>query len=786
MHVSDPVHEPVSPESASPVHEPTSPGSPSQDPETILDKLNASQREAVQCTEGPVLIVAGPGSGKTRTLTHRIAWLVATKRARPYQILALTFTNKAAREMKDRIGHLVGAWSKALWMGTFHATFARLMRREGERVGYTSDFSIYDTDDSERVLRQLMERLQVDSKRYSPRSMWHLISSAKNRMLSPASYAKKASGPVQETAARLYEPYETMLRKSNALDFDDLLIKPIQLFEDHPDVLETWQARWKFIHVDEYQDTNHAQYLLVHMLARSHQNLCVVGDDAQSIYAFRGADIGNILSFQRDFPRAHTIRLEQNYRSTQRILRLASSIIEQNSKQLEKSLWTDNPEGEKVVLLEALSEKDEAQKIERTIRDLRLRMGYEHRHFAVLYRINAQSRSIEEALRRGGIPYRTVGGISFYKRKEIKDVLAYLRLLVNPGDAVSLWRIINDPPRGIGARTQERIRTFARERGITPWEAILLVEEMNLGLQFGRALATFRNMMTRHAESVRQGVPGEEIARALVQEARILGDLTKDQTPEGQMRWQNVQELLDAMAEHAEGDSPGGSLSAFLQEVSLYTDADTMDDTGSQVTLMTIHASKGLEFPVVFIAGMEEGLFPLERATADVSDLEEERRLFYVGATRAGERLHLSHARTRFRYGRHVSSVSSRFLDEITPEVVRTEAGDSFVRQEPRFHVPAKPSRSERDGFSVRTGGWESLRPLPAARKQAPRRIVYEYEEGEGMMAPGCQVEHARFGEGEVVSMEGRGEQARAIVHFRLAGLKKIMLKYANLRVVRH
>ena len=412
----------------------------------ILDGLNEVQQKAASATDGPVMIVAGPGSGKTRTLTHRIAYLIATRQAKPYQILALTFTNKAAREMKERIEQLVGdEQARGMWMGTFHSTFARMLRVEAEALGYTKDFSIYDVDDGERVIKTVMRQLNIDTKQFSPRSIRHLISSAKNQMVDPEQYKRMVATSAQEQAARVYGRYQDILKRANALDFDDLLVKPIELFSQNVDILQKYQHRWRYIHIDEYQDTNHAQYRLTKQLASGHKNICVVGDDAQSIYAFRGADIANILSFQKDYPEATTIRLEQSYRSTQRILKLADSIIGHNKDQLEKSLWTENAEGEAITLIEAISEKDEAQKIERRIRDIEVRSEHRYEDFAILYRTNAQSRSFEDALRRGNIPYRVIGGMSFYQRREIKDVLAYLRLLVNPDDIASLRRVINYP-----------------------------------------------------------------------------------------------------------------------------------------------------------------------------------------------------------------------------------------------------------------------------------------------------------------------------------------------------
>ncbi len=773
------------------------------DPEAVLEGLNEAQREAVRATEGPVLIVAGPGSGKTRALTHRIAYLLAAGKARPWQILALTFTNKAAREMKERVLKLTGkGGAKGMWMGTFHATFARLLRREGDKLGYSSDFSIYDTDDSRRILRGLAGRYQIDTKQFRPRTLHRLISSAKNQMIAPADYRRVASGLTQEKAAQLYAPYQQMLKRSNAMDFDDLLLRPIDLFEQHPDVLEKYQNRWQYLHIDEYQDTNRAQYVLAKMLAQQHKNLCVVGDDAQSIYAFRGADIQNILSFQRDYPDATVIRLEQNYRSTKAILRLADSIIGQNRDQIDKALWTQNDQGEHVVVSEALSERDEAQKIERRIRTLHAREGYAYSDFAVLYRTNAQSRSLENELRRGSIPYCIVGGTSFYQRKEIRDVMAYLRLTVNPNDGASLRRVINYPTRGIGQTTQERLIVYAREQGLTLWQAIDRVGEIGtLSGRAKKAVGRFHFLIARYAAQI-ESRPADELARDLIKEAGLNEELRKERTHENLVRWENVQELVSAIAEFASSSEEAG-LSTFLQEVSLLTDADSTYADENLVTLMTLHAAKGLEYPVVFIAGMEEDLFPLGRAAQDREELEEERRLFYVGATRAEERLYLLHARSRYRYGQQKPCVRSRFLDEVDPDVLRTEAGgaprqrsgrfeagdgssDAYEGVDPHYYrksLSGKRAGGNRSG-GKRSGGKRRKRRAgrEGGRSGGGRRVVYD--EGEGRIVPGVRVEHRTFGEGKVISMDGRGEKATAVVFFPDVGQKKLKLKFAGLRRV--
>ncbi len=775
--------------------------------EALIAGLNEAQAEAARTTEGPVMIVAGPGSGKTRTLTHRIAYLLAAKKAWPSQILALTFTNKAAREMRERVTKLVGPdAAKGLWMGTFHSIFARILRREAERIGFTKDFSIYDTADTEGLLKNLMPRYQVDPKKFTPRAVRGRISGAKNQLVSPEEYLRLAGDPFEEVTAKLYGPYDEALRRANAMDFDDLLAWPLRLFEQHPDVLAQYQLRWRYLHIDEYQDTNRAQYLLARRLAAKHRNLCVVGDDAQSIYAFRGADIQNILSFQKDYPEARTIRLEQNYRSTGRILRLADAIIRNNRDQLDKTLWTDNPEGDHVVLMEALSERDEAQKIERTIRDLYVRVGLRYRDFAVLYRTNAQSRSIEEALRRGGIPYRIVGGTSFYQRKEIKDALAYLRLAVNPQDEASLLRVINTPTRGIGDKTVERLRAYAAEHRLSLWQALQEPAGAGLGGRAAGAVQDFAFLIGRFASKV-ETAPADELARELIQASGLLQALRDENTPEALVRLENVHELLNAVAEFAQSGE-GATLSAFLQEVSLVADVDGMQEDDNRVTLMTLHASKGLEFKAVFVAGLEEGLFPLSAAAQDPKELEEERRLFYVGVTRAEEALFLSYARSRFRYGEQQSAVRSRFLDEIqADDVIRTEAGRSFEARRGRFTMDdegegyARSSRSTsgRASSPRRTGEYSqmdpyyyrrSLRPEAKTPASGGRRIEYDAEHeagytfGEGAVVPGVRVQHGTFGTGKVLAVEGTGERATATVFFKNVGQKKLKLRFARLKVI--
>ena len=713
----------------------------------ILEGLNDSQRQAATCTEGPVMIIAGPGSGKTRVLTTRMAYLIGTGRAHPSGILALTFTNKAAREMKERVARLMKSEHlEPKWLGTFHSVFARVLRVEAERLGFGRDFSIYDTDDTERLLRRLMVQYHVDRKMVSARAIRAMISGAKNRMLGPDSYRKQAETLAQEQAAKLYRPYREALQAANALDFDDLLLKPLELFDKHPDVLEKYQRRWTHVHIDEYQDTNRVQYLLANRVAARRGHICVVGDDAQSIYAFRGADIGNILSFQKDYPDARVVRLEQNYRSTQSILRVASASIRHNTQQLKKKLWTENGEGTDVQEISCLSEKDEAQKVQVLIRELTLRSGYSLDDFAVLYRTNAQSRALEDVLRRADVPYQVIGSLSFYQKKEIKDALAYLRVLVNPLDEVSLRRIINFPARGIGAKTVERLASWAQREGTSLWDAVQQPDRVGLAARALKAVSAFHALIARHMAF--EGSP-EETARSLVLEAGLLADLKRDDTHEGLGRSANVQELLNAIAEYRMRVEGEVTLAGFLQEVALFTDADAAESGSGRVTLMTLHASKGTEFPVVFITGLEERLFPLAAAERSVTALEEERRLFYVGVTRAEKQLFLLHAMTRLEYGRTESRSRSRFLEEVEDAVAGSRPG---------------PRRKRRARV---------VPLLPGATAEADDRFK-----------AGAVIEHPVFGVGTILSVAGRSNSRRAVVHFKELGNKNLMLRFARLRLI--
>ncbi len=752
------------------------------DAESILSALNEKQQEAVRCTSGPLLVIAGPGSGKTRVLTSRIAYLIATDKAYPSQILALTFTNKAAREMQRRVFKLLpkGA-GKGLTMGTFHSVMMRMLRvelKEGWLPGYTHEFSIYDTDDSERVIRQLMEELHIDKKQVSPRLIRAAISRAKNQMTTPSQYEEQAGSRTQKLVAQVYGPYKKSLHASNALDFDDLLLKPLELFHKQPHILEKYRRKWQHVHIDEYQDTNRVQYRLSYLIAGGHRNICVVGDDAQSIYAFRGADLRNILDFHTHYPEAKVVRLEQNYRSTGKIVRLADFIIKKNKGQLEKDLWTDNDDGDHVTLIEALTGREEASKATDRIRSHHERHGYAYSDCAILYRTNAQSRSFEDALRGAGVPYRVVGGTSFYQRKEIRDALAYLRILVNRDDRSSLIRIINYPTRGIGLKTQEKLADYARFNGISLWEALEQSRQLQLGTRAMNALANFRNLIGKYRAQLSAESP-KVVATELLKEANLFLELNKEATNTALMRVNNVEELISAIAQHVE-DEPEGTLSTFLQSIALFTDADQDDDDADRVTLMTLHASKGLEFKVVFIGGLEEGLFPTSRAILkeDLDALEEERRLFYVGVSRAERHLYIAWARTRYRFGQEVDCGPSMFLSELNEDCVRKE-GVSPYESKSRY---------------VSFGGGQARNPhgLP----HAPRRIVSAHSSWKQQMRkpppldlseirPGMRVLHQHFGEGRVMSTTGIDNERVATVHFDTRGHVKMKLRFAKLRVLK-
>ncbi|HWP81220.1 MAG TPA: UvrD-helicase domain-containing protein [Bacteroidota bacterium] len=740
----------------------------------LLQDLNPVQQEAVKAANGPVMIVAGAGSGKTRVLTYRIAYLVACG-VPPYQILALTFTNKAADEMKSRIIKLVGDQASQLWMGTFHSMFARVLRKEAEKIGYTRTFSIYDSDDSLALVRRCMEELGISAQLIQPTVIRSRISAAKNQLIDPKTYESMVRDMVDEKTGQVYYKYDERLRKSNAMDFDDLLIRPIELFEKHPNVLEKYQERFKFVLVDEFQDTNRAQYQMTKLLGARYKNICVVGDDAQSIYSFRGADIRNILDFAKDYPECQTFRLEQNYRSTKSILKAAGQLIKNNVEQIPKNLWTQNSEGDPIVLFECADDREEGLRITQFIQEEIHRNKRNLRDFAALYRTNSQSRSLEDAFRRAAIPYVIVGGIRFYERKEIKDVLAYLRLLVNPQDEESLLRVINYPVRGIGETTIQRLREFAVVKNLSLTQALAKIDEIpEIGERMRTGVKSFSNLITKYS-ALRQKMSLSELTRALVDELGILKEFKEEGTIEAMNRWENVQELLSAITEFSD-ERPEAGLEDFLQEVSLVSDIDTWEGSRNAVTLMTLHASKGLEFPVVFVAGLEEGLLPFYSNTIDRQDLEEERRLFYVGMTRAQVRLVLSYARVRYRFGDLTYTTASRFLSEIGPESLE---GHAAAREMP----VASRTFGHRNGRGRTSNRNRSLADTESYFEDATPN--YESEAQETLeVKKGQLVLHETFGRGKVIEVRGKGDLRKATVQFDDYGLKNLILKFANLKKV--
>jgi len=739
---------------------------------SFLEDLNPVQREAVCAVDGPVLIVAGAGSGKTRVLTYRAAHLIDLGVA-PHSILALTFTNKAAEEMKSRIAALVGEGSRGIWMGTFHSIFARMLRFEAERIGFQRNYTIYDTDDSLTLIRSIMNSLGIPSQQFSPQGVRSRISLAKNSTISPKAYREKIADPVAEKTALIYEEYEKRLKKSNAMDFDDLLLKPLDLFSHHKDVLERYQYRFRYILVDEYQDTNRVQYRLLRELAAQHRNICVVGDDAQSIYAFRGADIRNILDFEKDYPQCRMFRLEENYRSTKTILAAADGIIRHNVDQIPKTLRTANDSGDLITLQTCEDDRDEGYKVVSAIQEESRKRKLDLKDFAVLYRTNAQSRSIEDALRRSSIPYLIVGGVAFYKRKEIKDVLSYLGVIANPADSESLLRVINVPVRGIGETTVAKLRALAGEKGSSLLDILRSPDlEGVIADRTLKAVRQFHDLLSRYID-LKGEISVGELARALVDDIGILQALKEENTADSLNRRDNVLELVSALAEFSDRQ-PEAGLEDFLAEVSLVSDVDTAEFGRNAVTLMTLHAAKGLEFPVVFITGLEEGLFPLGGGELERKEMEEERRLMYVGVTRAKQKLYLSWAVMRYRFGELSPSSRSRFLGEIDDALLKPEEGGRPGARPYRRHAPAP-------GVAV------PRRPKAPADDNAKYfsdvTPAYENESQETFNARvGQRVVHENFGTGRILALDGRGENARAIVDFDSVGRKHLMLKYANLR----
>jgi len=742
-----------------------------------LSQLNDSQKLPTIHKDGPVMVIAGAGSGKTRVLTYRIAYLMEMG-VDPFSILALTFTNKAAREMKERIASIVGqSEAKSLWMGTFHSIFARILRTEAECLGYTSNFSIYDTQDSERLISSIIKELKLDKDLYKYKSIRNRISSLKNNLVTVKAYFnnpeliqfdKESRKPM---FGKIYQTYVERCFKASAMDFDDLLLKTNELLNKYPTVLAKYQQRFKYIHVDEYQDTNHSQYLIVKSLADKFENICVVGDDAQSIYGFRGANIENILSFQKDYPSASVYRLEQNYRSTQNIVNAANSVIKNNLNKLEKEVWTENEIGEKIEIKETISDSEEGRYVASSIFDAKHNFQLNNNQFAVLYRTNAQSRSIEDALRRKNIPFQIFGGLSFYQRKEIKDVLAYLRIIVNPNDEESLKRIINYPARGIGQTTLDKIQIFSNQNNLTLFQLIEKINQYDLNINNGtkQKLLDFLNMI-KHFQILNERNNALETLNEVLKRIGIVNLLRNDGTPESISRVENIEELLNGVQDFIDGQEDlvesKITLADFLEDVALITDLDkNTNNEEPRVSLMTIHLAKGLEFPHVYIVGMEEDLFPSALSSTTRSDLEEERRLFYVALTRGMKKINLSYSKTRYRWGKLNDCEPSRFIDEIDEKYVNYNRNKSLM-----FNSNAVSTNKLRFKKPVLK---KSLKSLEISEYKSSKLDYIDINEGDFII-------HNRFGKGEVLRTEGFGGDKKAEVKFGNSGLKKILLKFAK------
>ncbi|HKL14864.1 MAG TPA: 3'-5' exonuclease, partial [Balneolaceae bacterium] len=686
-------------------------------------------------------------------------------------------TNKAAREMQDRIKSLIGDRASKLWMGTFHSIFSKILRFEAEHIGFDSNFSIYDTADSESAIKLILGELNYDPREIRPRTIQQKISDAKNQLITPNSYKTRfVNSTLDDITARVFEVYDVRLRQANAMDFDDLLIKPIELFEQHPDILEKYQDRFKYIMIDEYQDTNHAQYKMTKMLAQKYQNICVVGDDAQSIYSFRGADISNILNFKSDYENAEQIPLEQNYRSTKYILQCADSIIKNNDKQLDKTLWTENDNGYPITVLENYDERDEANRVVQHIQNLKMREGFSNNDIAILYRTNYQSRVFEEAFRRKGIAYQLVGGLSFYQRKEIKDVLAYLTLLINPDDEQALLRIINEPSRGIGKKTLNDLLAKSRNQKRSVWSIIQNVHDSDLYKPAIKRIESFVKMIHTLRSDLEAGASLLNTTKKMLEASGYIKALIEENSAQALTRRDNILELQNAISYYEQHNSKP-TLSSFLQEISLITNTDKYDEDKPAVTMMTVHASKGLEFPAVFIVGLEESLFPMGGRNGEEADFEEERRLFYVAITRAEKQLYFSHSKMRYRFGEENRQMRSRFLDEVDPGVVRTETGATIKQNKNRF------SAEEARGSSDTTVEYDWKKPKQT-KKPSNTSLDYETQYDDDPYQAGVTVMHPTFGPGKILQRTGSGKDAKVVVFFKSRGQKTLMLRAAKLKTL--
>ena len=766
--------------------------------DNYLEELNESQRAAVLYNDGPSLVIAGAGSGKTRVLTYKIAWLLSSG-YRASNILALTFTNKAAREMKERIARQVGAEAaRYLWMGTFHSVFARILRAEAEHLGFNSRFTIYDSADSKSLIRSILKEMGLDEKAYKPGTVQARISNAKNHLVSPAGYAANKEACEADAATKMpairevYQRYWERCRQAGAMDFDDLLFYTWILFQKHPDVLARYREQFRYVLVDEYQDTNYAQHSIVQQLAGEHQHICVVGDDAQSIYSFRGADIDNILYFTKIYPNTRVFKLEQNYRSTQTIVCAANSLIEKNQRQIRKEVFSEKERGEAIGVFQAYSDVEEGDIVINKIKDLRRRHDYEYSDFAILYRTNAQSRIFEETLRKNGMPYKIYGGLSFYQRKEIKDVVAYFRVTVNPADEEAFKRIINYPARGIGDTTLGKIIEAATGNNTSLWNVLCdpLAYQLSINKGTHTKLQEFRELI----ESFRDRLITDnayQIGTDIIRRSGIMTDIHADNSPESLSRQENIEELVNGLQDFCalrmEEGSTDISLSDYLSDIALLTDQDSdKDNEGAKVVLMTVHSAKGLEFRNVFVVGMEENLFPGSMAGDSPRGMEEERRLFYVAITRAEEHCYLSYARTRFRYGKMEFGTPSRFLRDIDTCFLDLphEAGIGHKVDE-----GAARFRKEEVRQQIRPRAQVIAPTLPrnlkkVASSSPENQSAQSMQTSLGELRVGQNIQHERFGMGEVTKLEGSGDNAKATIRFRHAGEKQLLLRFARFTVI--
>ena len=781
--------------------------------ENYLDTFNPPQRAAVEYCDGPSLVIAGAGSGKTRVLTYKIAYLMEHG-YQPWSILALTFTNKAAGEMKDRIARIVGEdYARMLWMGTFHSIFLRILRQEHEKIGFSANFTIYDAADSKSLVKTIIKEMELDDKAYKPGNVLGSISNAKNQLVTAEQYlanpANRQGDARRNMSAlgQIFQRYANRCRQSDAMDFDDILLYTYLLFEQYPDVLAKWEQRFRYVLVDEYQDTNFAQHRIVWQLTRQHQHVCVVGDDAQSIYSFRGANIDNILTFQQIYNGARLFKLEQNYRSTQNIVEAANSLIKKNSRQIKKDVFSENARGEKLHVLDTHSDIEEAKMVANAIRAIKRREGCEYSDFAILYRTNAQSRVFEDTLRKEAMPYRIYGGLSFYQRKEIKDILAYFRLAVNPNDEEAFKRIINYPARGIGQTTVSKILASANTHSVSLWNVINHPSEYGLGVNNGTLvkLSMFKQLIDSFIEQART-LPANQIGALIVKQSGISADIYQDTTPENLSRQENVEELINGMQDFCDMRMEEGneniSLSDYLSEVSLMSDLDS-DKGGDEhkITLMTIHSAKGLEFNTVFVVGLEEGLFPSDMVSGNPREMEEERRLFYVAITRAKTHCYLSYAQCRFRFGQMEFSSPSRFLKDIDPKYLdrqqtmfsahRSMDDDvqlPWARKSSSFGSTSRPE-AQRPFRPFVPSATPSARPMSAPRPSAPisqasRTPQSAPSPSAARLSEGSLIIHNRFGRGQVLRVEGTGDNTKATVQFENVGTKQLLLKFAKFEVI--